>query len=195
MSGSHRCRMGEGFSLVEVVMAVGIVAFALLAIFGLLGGSLKISADTLGSAEALNARETLDEFLRNEWGGTNFAATYQAARGGRLEDVFVLTFTNNSSGPPEPVVYKAGDGNLASAAAQRTGRLLRASFELSPNFPVLGANATAGNFITADLPPDAEDFGNSALGVAVSLNVVPEIDVVPPVNARPVLRYDTTIPR
>lgn len=193
MSGRCGRRRQQGFSLVEVVLAVGIVAFALLAIFGLLGGSLKTSADTLGAAEALNARETLDGFLRNEWGGAEFSTTYEAVRGDGLEDVFVFTFTNNST--LESVVYEAGDTALAAAAAQRTGRLLRASFELSPNFPILGATATAGNFTADDLPADEEDFGNSSLGVTVNLHVVPELDVVPPESARPVLRYDTTIPR
>ena len=176
----------KGFSLVEVVLALGIVAFCLLAMFSLLGNSLKTSSDTMGTTEALNARETVNEFLRTQWGGTNFSNAYGGLKDGTLEDAYVFAATN-AQGVAESKVYRTNDSALTENVGKRSGRLLRATFKVSTNFPIIGANSTLSVFT-------AETYPNSALGVLVDVYDVPGVGSTNYTNSR-VLRYETTISR
>lgn len=183
----------KGFSLVEVVLALGIVAFCLLAMFSLLGNSLKTSSDTMGTTEALNARETVNEFLRTRWSGGNFTTAYDDLKSGTLGDAYVFALTNDQ-GVAESKVYSANDSGLTDDVGKRSGRLLRATFKVSPNFQILGANKTLGNFTAADLPATAAAYSNAALGVVVDVYDVPGVDS-PNYTNNHVLRYETTISR
>lgn len=183
----------KGFSLVEVVLALGIVAFCLLVLFSLLGNSLKTSSDTLGETEALNARETVNEYLRARWGGGNFTDAYDDLKAGTLGDAYVFALTN-ALGVAESRVYAAGDPDLSADAGKRSGRLLRATFKVSPNFQILGADKNLGNFTAADLPASAAAYSNAALGVAVDIYDVPGVGSANFTNNR-VLSYETTISR
>ena len=55
----------SGFSLVEVVLAVGIVAFALLSVFSLFSVSIQTNAATVDQVEALSAVKALPAFLQS----------------------------------------------------------------------------------------------------------------------------------
>ena len=53
-----------GFSLVEVVLAIGIVGFALLSVFSLFSVSIQTNAATMEQVEALSAVKALPAFLQ-----------------------------------------------------------------------------------------------------------------------------------
>src|SRR6187455_758571 len=74
MIESERHSTASGFSLVEVVTAIGIVSFAVLATFGL----LSVASDTSKNArdEGLAARLAANEFSRLRALRTNFPDSY-----------------------------------------------------------------------------------------------------------------------
>lgn len=89
---------GAGFSLVEVVLAIGIVSFAMLAVVGLLPTGLKIARNAAEQARAANLVQSLAENLRGAAtaDGTNFTAAFAGqsldyALGG---SPFTLQFSN-----------------------------------------------------------------------------------------------------
>ena len=55
----HRDRSTSAFSLVEVVLAMGIVAFALIILVGLLPVGLKSNSDSIGESQAVNLLQAL----------------------------------------------------------------------------------------------------------------------------------------
>jgi uncharacterized protein (TIGR02598 family) len=67
-----------GFSLVEVVVAIGIVAFAMLAVVGLLPTGLKIARNSAEQAQAANLVAALAESVRGATAtnGTNYVNSY-----------------------------------------------------------------------------------------------------------------------
>ena len=74
-----RVRHRSGFSLVEVVLAIGIVAFCLIAVFGLLPTGLKSVKEANNEAGAANVMNLIADGLRNAVttnGGTNFSFSY-----------------------------------------------------------------------------------------------------------------------
>ena len=60
-----------GFSLVEVVIALGITAFCLVAVFGLLPIGLNVNRDSVQQTEAANLVSLIDGDLRSAPKGTN----------------------------------------------------------------------------------------------------------------------------
>lgn len=189
-----RTRDRQGFSLIEIVLAVGIVAFALVTIFGLFGSALRSSTDTLSEVEAINTRGSLSRFLQERSGGSNFPASYDLLKGESFWDLYAFS-VNDAHGLAEQVVYRADDPDLPATSAARTGRLLRARVRVSPNFLLQGGNQTAGNLTAGDLPADVNSFSNAKLGVSVTVYDVPAVAEDVPSGKKPVFRYETTLSR
>jgi uncharacterized protein (TIGR02598 family) len=76
-----------GFSLVEVVVAIGIVAFGMLAVVGLLPTGLKIARNSAEQAQAANLVAALAESVRgaSTTNGTNYV--YAFAEESRFYDI------------------------------------------------------------------------------------------------------------
>jgi len=91
----------NGFSLVEVVLAIGIFLVTILALVGLLGPTLK-SVDSVDKTdEVVSIVNTLNAFLQNSPdialpGGSKFDAIYNALRNGNEATLFVYRWYDDS---------------------------------------------------------------------------------------------------
>jgi prepilin-type N-terminal cleavage/methylation domain-containing protein len=68
----------KGFSLVEVVVAIGIVAFGMLAVIGLLPTGMKMARNSTEQAQAANLVQALAESVRSAstTNGTNYSSSF-----------------------------------------------------------------------------------------------------------------------
>lgn len=181
-----------GFSLVEIVLAVGIVSIALLAIFGLFGSSLQSNAETLSQHEVMGVTRSSVDFLQATNGGAGFTN--------------VFDWVKTPSSAPEMYAYATANGTFAiglgsngafmDAADQRPARLFRLVLALSPNMPLRDAT---GNLIprpsVSDLPASAADYTNDAvLALQIKAYSIPDpaADIT---KFQPIFTYDTTIRR
>ena len=162
-----------GFSLIEVVLAVGIVSFALLAIFGMFGVSLKTSADTISQQEVAGMTRSLNDFLRS----TNPAAGFSNVSNwiGNDPGIYCFVATNGT------ITNGLGtDSGFVSGTSSRSGRLFRAVLSLSSNAP--GITSLADVATNAILPIQVRFYSVPSAGLSVS-------------NLQPVYTYDTAISR
>ena len=137
----HKAR---GFSLVEVVIAIGIVSFAMLTIMGLFGGVMKSSGENSDRRELAEAVDSLRAYLNETVGFSNSFALAQAH-----QEVLYLTYFAATNGVPQ-----SGSGHVfgfwTNSAATgldayeqaRSGRWLKAKLSISPSNPS-GTNATS----------------------------------------------------
>jgi type II secretory pathway pseudopilin PulG len=181
-----------GFSLIEIVLAVGIVSLALLAIFGLFGTALRSNAETLSQHEFLGVTRSFGDYLHATNGGAGFTNVFDWVKSpDSAPDLYSFAMTNGS--------FTNGLGSdpaFMAAAGQRAGRLFQMKVFLSPNMPLRNA---AGNVIArpsvSDLPANAAAYTNdAALALQVQAYSVPAPGVTI-TNLQPVVTYDTTIRR
>lgn len=136
----------------EVVLAIGVVSFALLTIIGLFGGVIKTSADNLQRREIAEAVDSLRAFLNEEAGFTN---AYNWARNNA--SLLYVTYKSDPNLLPDPnskkVVGKWTNTTtgLEAIDAARSGRWVRARLSVSPSNP-------GGSTL-----PDISTFTNRAL--------------------------------
>ena len=162
-----------GFSLIEVVLAVGIVSFALLAIFGMFGVSLKTSADTISQQEVAGMTRSLNDFLRTTNPATGFSNVSNWI--GNDPGIYCFVATNGT------ITNGLGtDSGFVSGTSSRSGRLFRAVISLSPNAP--GITSLADVATNAILPIQVRFYSVPSAGLSVS-------------NLQPVYTYDTAISR
>ena len=162
-----------GFSLIEVVLSVGIVSCALLAIFGMFSVSLKTSADTISQHEVLGLTRSLNDFLRS----TNPAAGFSNVSNwiGNDPGIYCFVATNGT------ITNGLGtDSGFVSGTSSRSGRLFRAILSLSPNAP--GITNLADLASNAIIPLQVRFYSVPSVGLSVS-------------NLQPVYTYDTAISR
>lgn len=131
----HVGRTLGGFSLVEVVLAIGIVAFALLSIIGLFGGVMKSSGDNSDRREKVEAVDSLRAYLNEKVG---FSNAFDLAAG--TNEVLYLTYAADENGVPQPGsgytfgFWTNSDGTGLGAYEQaRSGRWLRARLSIPPS--------------------------------------------------------------
>jgi prepilin-type N-terminal cleavage/methylation domain-containing protein len=181
----------RGFSLIETVLAVGIVSIALLSMFGLFSNALKSNSETLSQHEAIGLTRAFGDFLQSTNSGAGFTN--------------VFNWVKNTDSAPEIYAFAARDGSftngLASdsgflnAAGQRPGRLFRMVIALSPNMPIHAANGTPiPNPTTGDLPGNAALYldGTIALQVRTYAVSAPGMSIA---QAQPLFTYETGVRR
>ncbi len=182
----------KGFSLVEIVLAVGIISIALLAIFGLFGTSLRSNAETLSQHEFMGVTQSFGDYLHATNGGTGFGNVFNWVKSpGSAPEIYSFAMTNGS--------FTNGlvtDPAFLTAMAQRPGRLFRMTIALSPNMPI---RDSTGNVIArpsvSDLPASAATYTNEAvLAIQVRAFSVPSPGVSV-TSLQPVFIYDTTVRR
>ena len=162
-----------GFSLIEVVLAVGIVSFALLAIFGMFGVSLKTSADTISQQEVAGMTRSLGDFLRSTNPSTGFSNVSNWI--GNDPGIYCFVATNGT------ITNGLGtDSGFVSGTSSRSGRLFRAVLSLSPN--AAGISNLADVAANAVIPLQVRFYSVPSAGLSVS-------------NLQPVYTYDTAISR
>lgn len=152
----------KAFSLIEVVLAIGIVSFALLTIIGLFGGMMKSSGDNTQRREMTEAVDS----LRSHLDATNFASAYDWTKAGK--EFLYVTYKAGSNGVPDPASQtviglwtNADATGLEAYEPARSGRWLRAKLSVSPsnpggtNLPAVGAYTRASLFVLAEIFPVA----------------------------------------
>lgn len=88
------------FSLIEVVLAIGIFLVTILALVGLLGPTLKSVDDVDKTEEVVSVVNTLNAFLQNSPdiapGGSKFNAIFNAVADGNVATIFVYRWYDDS---------------------------------------------------------------------------------------------------
>ncbi|MEI6033894.1 MAG: hypothetical protein WCS65_06385 [Verrucomicrobiae bacterium] len=148
----------RAFSLIEVVLAIGVVSFALLTIIGLFGGMMKTSGDNTQRREMVEAVDSLRSFLN----ASGFEATYGWATAGT--NLLYLTYHAGANGDPDTNSQtvagrwtNANASGLDAYEAARAGHWLRARLSVSPsnpggtNLPAASAYSRAFLFVLADM--------------------------------------------
>ncbi|NBB81144.1 MAG: hypothetical protein GVY36_17180 [Verrucomicrobia bacterium] len=91
---SKKSRTCSGFSLIEVVLAIGIFLVTVLALVGLLGPTLKSVDDVEKSDEISSVVNTVNAFLQSSPdiapNGSKFDAIYDAVKGDNYATIFVF---------------------------------------------------------------------------------------------------------
>jgi prepilin-type N-terminal cleavage/methylation domain-containing protein len=160
-----------GFSLIEIVLAVGIVSVALVAIFGMFSVSLKSSSETISQHEVLGATRAFNDFLRT----TNSAQGFLNVSNWLTNDpgLFCYTTTNGA--------YTNGTSNtITDTINTRSGKLYRMVLGLSSNAP--GISSVADIATNAFIPLQVKVYSVPSIGVSTT-------------NLQPVFTYETAISR
>jgi len=178
----------EAFSLVEIILAVGIISIALVAIFGMFGTSLRSNSETISQEEVLGLNRSFSDYLRStNVGFSNVFGWVKAT--GTDPGIFAFVQTNGQ------ITNGLGsDAAFVAVTSARSGRLFRSVIDLSPNMPLRQANGTLiARPVAADLPATAGLFTNdAALAVQVRVFSVSSAGAVV-TNLQPVLIYDTAV--
>lgn len=169
------------FSLVEVVIALGVVSFALLAIIGVFGGILRTSNENTDRQAMADSVDALRSYLNS----TNFSTAYDWAKNGK--EFLYVTYKSEAGGGPDPASSLVSSRwmptdapDISDIDAARYGRWIRARLNVSPsnpggtNLPVFNAYSRAGLFILAELDsvevPTVPLEGRGRLQVTLSVH-------------------------
>ncbi len=103
-------RAHAGFSLVEVVMAVGIVSFAIVTLLALLGSAFDAGGSVTERREAIRAMDALRHYLNEE---VDFDTAYEWAQNADGQWIAYVTYHAEDDGTPEGTP-KAGEQSVRS---------------------------------------------------------------------------------
>jgi Tfp pilus assembly protein PilV len=112
-----------GFSLIEVVMAIGIFLITVLALVGLLGPTLQSVDEVEKTDEIASVVNTVNAFLQSSDainpGGSNFDAIYSAVKSNNYATLFVFrAFADDDD--PNDIVLKVGFDSSEGMPADAT---------------------------------------------------------------------------
>lgn len=146
-------RNPAAFSLVEVVLAIGIVSFALLAVVGLLPAGLKSIKNANEQAGAANVVGAISEALRvaTSLDGTNFTTSFAGKP---------ITFAVTAGTGPSPAGLEWRELGL-DGSANPMGKRLSARLEIL-NEPVASPLTPGRAVISVAWPAQADPTWNSA---------------------------------
>jgi type II secretory pathway pseudopilin PulG len=141
----------KGFSLIEVVLAIGIFLVTVLALVGLLGPTLQSVDDVEKTDEVSSIVNTVNAFLHNSdaiSAGSNFESIFDAVSTGNSATLFVYqAYRDNSEAVELKVGFESSisvadpvgavtEGDLADAA----GTIYRVVLTPSSVIPLTGTN-------------------------------------------------------
>ena len=122
----------DGFSLVEVVLTLAIVAMSLLSVVGLFSRLCQSSADNTDRREHAEALDSLRGHLNESVGFTRTLAATQAASPDAPWSLWYLTYHADSDGNPDPAAgrvvsawFETPPENISDYERARSGRWLR----------------------------------------------------------------------
>lgn len=196
----------RGFSLIEVVLAVGIVAFAMVAILGLFGSSLQSTQQVDNQDEALGIVRALPAYLQSQsfqtvYGWVQTPSTMPALYGYTLLPSPLQSGTDSAQ---QTVIHSGTDTALTTGSTSythRQGRMFAIQLSLSPNMPMhlLTTSTTVTLQPTASqLPVSSTSYGEAVLPIRAAIYPVPIIisGTNPiPAGTYPAFTYDTTVSR
>jgi type II secretory pathway pseudopilin PulG len=155
----HSVMSERGFSLIEVVLAIGIFLVTVLALVGLLGPTLRSVNEVEKTDEVSSIVNTINAFLQSSPaiapGGSNFNAIYTAVT---VDESATL------------LVFRAYDNNdvisLKIGFVGETGAMVSASDVVDSAGEILAAGTVYRAVLTASsVNPSTEMNGPAALGV------------------------------
>ncbi len=151
------------FSLVEVVIALGIVSFGILAVIGIFGGMMRSANDNVERRALIESIDALRQHLDN----IGFETAYDMVL--NQSELLYVTFKADAAGAPDKngdrVVGKwfdVNDADISMADEARAGRWIRARLQVSPSNP--GGTNLAGS---------TADYDGGMVAVLVGMDAVP----------------------
>lgn len=152
----------SGFTLIEVILAVGIFTFAILALLGLFGSSLRSVGQVESAARVPAVMGAVQAWLD----GAEFAEVYGGVAG-RGTIVLLVVEGEAASGATGPNgdlrVVRIDGGAGVPEFGRSTGEVFRADLIASPMNPGAGAN----------LPAGADTWPEGYVAVEVSIYTLP----------------------
>jgi type II secretory pathway pseudopilin PulG len=168
ISPSQILRSPRGFSLVEVVLAVGIVTFAIIVIVSLFGSLLSRHKEVADRQEAINATGALNAYLETE---VTFPVAFSWAKATSHELAYVLHRADGGGAPSASgtnVVGKWIDATNATAStamdSAREGKWIKV---------VLKWNETLNPMAQSALPAQDAGYPEAALVFDATFYLVP----------------------
>jgi len=133
----------RAFSLIEVVLAVGVVAFAIISVLALFGQSLQSARQVTDEDEALGIARALPAFLQNEgfntvYGWVQTPASAPTIYGYNITPTALAAISGTYTAQ-QAVICTSTDTFLTGTSAgytTRLGRLFEITLSLSPNMPI-----------------------------------------------------------
>lgn len=161
LARSYRAKFAKGFSLIEVVIAIGVVSFAVLSVVGLFGGIMQTAGNNTNRRELANGYGSLRYFLENK----GFTKAFQWAGGG--QELMYVTYRSDNKGDPsedsDVIAAKWLDPDEDDATTfetARVGRWIKAKLAVSPSNP---GGTSVGSL---------EDYKSGCLFVVADIDVV-----------------------
>ena len=180
----------SGFSLVEVVLALGISVFAMVTILGLFASFVESDQDIAERRELIEAIDPLNNYLENEVKFNNVFAWFM---GGARKELYYVTYRVDQNGDPDaegdevistwldPTIPTSGSPSAPSNnpddyKVSREGYWVRARINISP------ANPTTANVVENST---TTTYPHAYLVLEVELeSLPPDPAVVMPAEAR-----------
>lgn len=184
----------DAFSLIEVVIAIGIVSFALLGIIGLFSATLKTNKDASAQQEGFEIQRMLLSKMQdtNQFTPTVLSNMFKTnyVFSPTRTNIFFIYNTNNISIPGAPPVTVLT--NNATGYVTRNGTLYYVLILPSSNFPTNIFTKAGVNYANSDWP------NWPSLPVHATVYSIPTTN--PPTaafisNSTPVISFDLTIPK
>ena len=185
------------FSLVEVVLAVGVVSIAMVAIFGMFSVSMQSNSDVISQYESFAVTRALPAFLSGTSAGyaTVYAWVSNTATAPRLYAYNIL----NTGSTSQTLIVSGTDLNLNHSTTgyqKRLGRLYQIFLSVSPNMPIVTGSGTLtyAQNPTAYLGTSPSTFTEAVLPVQARVYTVSGLK--PPAAWQvPALTFDVAVPR
>lgn len=169
----------HAFTLVEVVLALGIFLVTVLALVGLLGPTLKSVSDVESADEVISVVNSLNAFLQNSQeiagtsGNSKFREIYDAVNSGNHATVFVFkSYQNSSSDVIGLTIGFDGETQARVNAAdfrQAAGQIFRVVLSASSVLPntARSASRNGDGVYTLSQSFDSYDEGYFAMEVRI----------------------------
>jgi hypothetical protein len=204
----------KGFTLIEVVLAIGIFLLSILALVGLLGPTLSSVEDVTQADEVTSVVNTVNAFLMNSPdiapGGSRFNAVYEELHANRILTVFVFRRFTGTNEEEELVIgfssasgfpTAASVGNFDNAAGP-IYRVLLSTSSVTPEDHRDDAGASPPVYPRYTLNKSLGDYPEGYLAMEVrifaeSSQPTPSLTSNPPdfVNRQPIFTYNMAIVR
>ena len=179
-----RQRQRDAFSLIEVVLAIGVVAFALLGIVGLFSSSMKNNRDSLAQQESFHAARMITSRMQD----TNFflskslgALQSELCSSGSTATYYLYT-VNDAIVLTNSPTHGLTNGTMYCVQMRLSENL----FSITNAFPISAGGA-----------PSSLDWKNwPGLPLSVRVYTLPNAALVKTItNTPPVMTFDMVIPR
>lgn len=176
------------FSLVEIVLAIGIVSFAMLTLLGLFGGMMKSAGDNSDRRALLEAVDSLRATLNTsgstgESSAERFARIYDWVNNGRSQELAYITFRADASDLPSSngsnicSRWLTNWSDCGSYDKARVGRWIQVTLAFSKsNNPTSTLAPSASGYSPAVLVLQADFRNVPAPGVGT--NVAPDMSTI-----------------